>query len=415
MADTIAQFYTNDDPDSSIHELLAGSFRLKELGLVPQPFPTLNVMSDLYHDNSDNAACINALTDFSVGVPGSDGNNFSVIPTVDNPDMFQLENHLLPLLAFPNPDQDANEIFKELFRDKYGSVTGNFDLVISDFVELNGQRRIAEIRYIPSHTVYKKEKGSLWAARDGKGFTFFNDFMKFKEKDDLDSLYHSRVIYRHHNYQGVATIMPAVTEVKSQNEILDSIFHYAKNGFKGQLIYQDESTDNSETTEKQLKAMFRKLVQKTKQFGIFRVKGKGTWKEISQTIQAEVYSTVMKMSKNRILRVHQMPGKLLGELGSTGGFETIDDTRIYFAKKVKPSVVSFQRDLQRLLIRGGITDWKIKFNAIDLTSKSQDSATISNLMNSMKTGIDAGIVTKERAKVIFEDAIADLQFSDGEN
>ena len=103
--------------------------------------------------------------------------------------------------------------------------------------------------------------------------------------------------------------------------------------------------------------MFRTLVKKAKQFGIFRVQGKGTWKEITQTIEAEVYSTVMKMSKNRILRVHQMPGKLLGELGSTGGFETIDDSRIYFAKKIAPSVVTFQRDLQKLFIRGGITDW----------------------------------------------------------
>ncbi len=405
MAD-IAQFYTNDDPNS-IHELLLGSLFLKDKGLEPQPFPSLKVMSKLYHKNADNASCIDALTDFTVGQPGEDGNNFKVVPVVDNPDMEQLEKYLLPLLAFPNPDQDINEIFKELFRDKYGAITGNFDLAISDFFELNGQRRIAGFRYIPSHTVYKTTgkldsngniiPSTLWAARDGKEFKIFNDFTKPVEKEGAPSLYHSRIIYRHHNYQGVGTIMKAFDEVRSQNELNDSVFHYAKNGFKGQMIYQDESTDNSETTEKQLKRMFQTLVKKVKQFGIFRVKGKGTWTQIQQTFPAEVYSSVMKMSKDRIFRVHQIPPKLLGEAGGTGNFETLDDFRVYRLKKINSSRVSFERDIQRLLIHGGIFDWKIEFNTIDLTPVNQDARTLVDLSKALETSKGFGITDIENA------------------
>lgn len=381
---------------------------------IPQPGLGLKMMSEAYYNISANASCVDALTSFCVEQV-EDGNTFKIVPTVDNPDQNQFDR-LVRLLTFPGK-QSIQEVFTEGFRDLYGGITGNLAFVINDILpDGDGRKTIWSIRHVPSHLIYKAKDKRGWYLKKDKHQHYFNRFGEVKDDENAMTLFYLRVPFRGHDFQGLPNIWKTFDSAQIQDSIASLTRNYFKNGMISTLVYQetDSADDNIEVNQETIRNFFQKsLFGENQQHGLMYMFGDGKFQNLTQKLEADIFDKIIKTTSDQILDIHQMPPRLLGRLASGGGgFETIDDFRIYNFKKIQPSRNNFERDLQMLFGVGmQIWDWRISFNKIDVSPAVSDAKVILDLTSAMTTAISTGLLNKEEAKELYKKTIDGLQLT----
>jgi PBSX family phage portal protein len=320
-----------------------------------------------------------------------------------------------------NPMLSFKEICKALMMD-FNAVGWAVLEVIRNF-----KGDIIGLNHIPAHTCRYMLDGTGVVHRRLMKERMFKMFGDTEQKIDPNTgLLANEVIYMfdyslRSDYYGIPDYIPAIGAMLANLEIRDFNINFFENGAVPQYAVVLEGGDLDDDTEEVIKAHFRDNIKGVKNAHKTLVistpeGGKVTFQPLAVDVKDGHFRLYRMDNRDEIIQAHNMPPYRIGivESGALGGNVAEEMTSIYKNSVIEPLQEILEDKLKKVFsdkgFFGGVTDWKIKFDAIDKDDQMDEISLMKTKAEGAKVAKESGVLTPDeiRTEIYGLDAYNDM-------
>lgn len=281
----------------------------------------------------------------------------------------------------------------------------------------NRKGEITGLNHIPAHTCrFLLDGTGIMHKRDNRErvFKFFGDTEARIDPNTGDLC--NEVIYRFDytpkaDFYGIPDYIPAVGSMLANLEIRDYNIKFFENGAVPQYAVILEGGEMDDETEDVIKAHFRDNIKGSSNAHKTLVisspeGGKVNFEPLAVDVKDGHFRLYRMDNRDEIIHAHGVPPYRIGiaETGALGGNVAEEMTAIYKNSIVKPRQSMMEDVFKKIFadkgFNGGITDWKIQFDEIDIDDEKLQAEIKEIQVRTAKTAKEAGTFTPDEIRVM---------------